>query len=187
MDTKQPASMRRSLSPLQWLARLESLCLANARNLPRQENTEQEWVGIGFRLGDMKLVAPLGEVVEILTPPALSRVPRTKPWVCGIANVRGNLLPIMDLQGYLYDRPAHISRRSRILVVDHEGLYSGLVVDAVLGLKHFVDAQRCEELPGGDERVRAYLSHGFRTDEEHWGVFSMHLLAKMPQFVQAAV
>ncbi len=174
-------------NPLQWLAYLESLCLKNARGLPQQELTEQEWVGIGFRLGDLNLVAPLGEVIEILTPPELSRVPRTKPWVCGIANVRGNLLPIMDLQGYLHDRPAHMTRRSRILVVDYNGLYSGLVVDAVLGLKHFVDEQRCDELPGDDARIQAYMSHGFRVGEEHWGVFSMHRLAETPQFLQAAV
>lgn len=174
-------------NPLHWLAYLESLCLEHARGLPQQELTEQEWVGIGFRLDGMRLVAPLGEVIEILTPPDLSRVPRTKPWVCGIANVRGNLLPIMDLRGYLHDRPARMTRRSRILVVDHKGVYSGLVVDAVLGLKHFREEQRCRELPGDDRLVHAYVSHGFKTDDEHWGVFSMHRLAETPQFLQAAV
>ena len=176
-----------SRTPLDWLAHLEQLCLSNARGLPQQEHNEEEWIGIGFRLGDLQLVAPLSEVAEILTPPPLSKVPRTKTWVCGIANVRGNLMPIMDLLGYLHDRPASLSRRSRILVVNHNGVYSGLVVDAVMGLRHFRKEQRCEELPGGDEHVHAYMTHGFKVGGEHWGVFSMYDLAETPQFLQAAV
>ncbi|HFD80124.1 MAG TPA: chemotaxis protein CheW [Gammaproteobacteria bacterium] len=174
-------------SPLEWLVHLESLCLKHASGLPQREENDDEWVGIGFRLGDLRLVAPLGEVAEILTPPGLSRVPRTKAWVCGIANVRGNLLPIMDLQGYLHDRPASINRRSRVLVVSHGGVYSGLVVDAVLGLRHFRPEQRCEDLPGSDARIQRYMTHGFRTGSEHWGVFSMFSLAETPEFLQAAV
>jgi twitching motility protein PilI len=174
-------------TPLDWLSHLENLCLKFAHVLPRQEQSENEWSGIGFRLGQLYLVAPLGEVAEILTPPRLSRVPRTKSWVCGIANVRGNLMPIMDLLAYLHDRPASMHRRSRILVVNHEGVYSGLVVDAVLGLRHFRDEQRCDELPGEDESIHQYMKHGFRVGDEHWGVFSVHALVDTPKFLKAAV
>jgi len=174
-------------TPLQWLSYLEQLCLDNAHGLPQQEQSDDEWSGIGFRLGKLHLVAPLGEIAEIMTPLSLSKVPRTKSWVCGIANVRGNLMPIMDLQAYLHDRPASLNRRSRILVVNHNGVYSGLVVDAVLGLRYFRDEQRCEELPGDDECSHEYMTHGFKVDGEHWGVFSMHALAETPKFLKAAV
>ncbi len=174
-------------SPLEWLFYLEQLCLKSARGLPQQIQSEEGWSGIGFRLGNLLLVAPLGEVAEILTPPALSKVPRTKPWVCGIANVRGNLMPIMDLQGYLQNRPSPLNRRSRILVVNHNGIYAGLVVDAVLGLRHFRDDQRCDEPPGDDGGIREYMRHGFKIGGEHWGVFSMHALAETPNFLKAAV
>jgi len=174
-------------APLEWLAQLEQQCLQYAHGLPQQEQSDDEWLGIGFRLGELQLVAPLGEVAEILTPPSLSKVPRTKVWVCGIANVRGNLMPIMDLQGYLYDRPATMNRRSRILVVNHNGVYSGLVVDAVMGLRHFREEQRCDELPGNDACIHEYMTHGFRVGNEHWGVFSMHSLAETPQFLKAAI
>ncbi len=174
-------------TPLQWLSYLEQLCLQNAHGLPQQEQTEEYWSGIGFRLGNLHLVAPLGEVAEILTPLRLSKVPRTKSWVCGMANVRGNLMPIMDLQAFLHERPASMNRRSRILVVNHNGVYSGLVVDAVLGLRHFRDDQRCEELPGDDECIHEYMTHGFKGEGEHWGVFSTHALAEAPKFLKAAV
>jgi len=174
-------------TPLEWLSQLERLCLDHAHSLPQREQTDDDWIGIGFRLGSLNLVAPLGEVSEILTPPGLSRVPQTRPWVCGIANVRGNLMPIMDLQGYLYDRPAVLNRHSRVLVVNHNGVYSGLVVDAVLGLRHFQLEHRVNELPGEDSCIHEYMEHGFRIGDEHWGVFSMYELAESPQFLMAAV
>lgn len=174
-------------TPLERLAHLEQLCLSHAHGLPQQEDTDEEWIGIGFRLGNMHLVAPLGEVAEILTPPPLSRVPRTKTWVCGIANVRGNLMPIMDLQAFLHDQTASLNRRSRVLVVNHNGVYSGLVVDAVLGLRHFREDQRCNELPGNDDRLQQFMAGAFRTGDRHWGIFSMYDLAETPQFLQAAV
>jgi twitching motility protein PilI len=173
-------------TPLGWLIHIEKLCLCNAQDLPQQHDDEDKWPGIGFMIGRLHLVAPLEEVAEILTPMPLSRVPRTKPWLCGIANVRGNLMPVMDLQSYFDDRPAVSHRRSRILVINHHDVYSGVIVDAVLGLKHFRHDQRCGELPG-DDRIRAYMRDGFRVGLEHWGVFSMHALAEAPQFLHAAV
>jgi twitching motility protein PilI len=174
-------------TPLEALHEIERQCLAHAHGLPQREQAEEDWIGIGFRLGDLNLVAPLAEVSEILTPPGLSKVPQTKAWVCGIANVRGNLMPILDLQGYLYDLPASLNRLSRVLVVNHNGVYSGLVVDAVLGLRHFRDEHRVSELPGSNPRIHEYMEHGFRTGSEHWGVFSMHTLAETPQFLKVAV
>lgn len=174
-------------TPLQWLEHLERMCLHNARGLPKQQQTDEEWLGIGFQLGDLQLVAPLNEVAEILVPPELSKVPRTKAWVCGIANVRGNLMPIMDLQGYLYDRAPSLNRRSRILAVSYNDVYTGLVVDAVLGLRHFRSDEQVDELPAGDPCVQQYMTHSFRGDGALWGVFSMHSLAVTPQFLQAAI
>ena len=175
------------MTPLAILKDLEARCIANARELPRQVEVREEWSGIGFRLGGLSLVAPLGEVVEILTPPGLSKVPRTKSWVRGIANVRGNLLPIMDLQGYLSGQPTQATRRTRVLVVNYKGVFSGLMVDEVLGLKHFLEEEKVTDLPTQEEAMLGYLTHGFRRGDEHWGVFSMHALAESPQFLQAAV
>jgi twitching motility protein PilI len=174
-------------SPLEILRDIERNCMAHAHELPQQIEIAEEWSGIGFRLGDLRLLAPLGEVVEVLTYPGLSKVPRTRSWVRGIANVRGNLLPIMDLQAYLEGRPATMTRRSRVLVVNHKGVFSGLVVDEVLGLKHFLNEEQVPETPVEGGAIAEYLRHGFRRKDEHWGVFSMYSLAESPQFLQAAV
>lgn len=173
---------------LQLLRELEVRCREHAHGLPRQIEIREEWLGIAFRLGEHRLVAPLDHVTEILTYPGMSKVPGTKEWVRGIANIRGNLLPIMDLQSYLQQGRGVVSGRlSRVLVVNHKGVFSGLVVDEVLGLKHFFPEQRTEDLPGSDASLAAYLLHGFQSGDDHWGVFSLKRLAETPQFLQVAV
>jgi twitching motility protein PilI len=173
--------------PLQLLRELEARCRRYARELPRQIEVREDWLGIAFRLGAHRLVAPLDHVTEILTYPGMSQVPGSKEWVRGIANVRGKLLPIMDLQGYLQGCSAVPGRLSRVLVVNHKGVFSGLVVDEVLGLKHFFPEQMTEDLPSSDPALTGYLLHGFYSGDDHWGVFSLKRLAETPQFLQAAI
>ena len=67
--------------PLQLLQSIEAQCRAHARELPRQIEIKEDWLGIGFRLGAQRLVAPLDHVVEILTYPGMSKVPGSKDWV----------------------------------------------------------------------------------------------------------
>ncbi len=173
--------------PLNWLAHLEILCARYAAGLPQQEETEDEWLGIGFRVGNLRLVSPLGNIAEILLPPALTKVPGTKAWVCGIANVRGNIMPIMDIHGYLHGRLAEVTKHTRVLVINHNGVYSGLVVDAVLGLQHFGPEHECLEAPSEYGEIEQYLVGGFRRDGILWRAFSMHRLAETPEFLQPAV
>lgn len=173
--------------PFALLVEIERRSRAHAAGLPRQTEVKGIWTGIGFRLGAETLVAPLAEVSEILTYPALSRVPMAKPWVKGIANVRGNLLPIMDLQGYLGRGRTPPDRATRALVVHHDGVLAGLLVDEVLGIRHFLEEERTGALPDVDEGVRPYVTYAFRKGGEHWAIFSLHALAESPRFLQVAV
>jgi twitching motility protein PilI len=101
--------------------------------------------------------------------------------------VRGKLLPVIDLNGYLHGRVTDVTGRTRVLVIDFEGLYSGLVVDEVLGLKHFTDDEYCVEDAGVDAYLKPYIDNGYRRGDQIWAIFSLSALAAAPQFLQTAV
>jgi twitching motility protein PilI len=88
--------------PVSILRKIEESCRACCTT-DQQHSVEScsEWSGIAFRVGDNSLIAALDEVVEILDMPKLARVPLAQPWVCGIANIRGNMLPVVDFSGFL--------------------------------------------------------------------------------------
>ena len=122
------------IDPVAILKEIEDRCRVCEAGFPRKAEVSNEWAGIAFRLGCNKLVAPMDDVIEILDLPALSNVPLTQPWVRGIANVRGSLLPVIDLNGYLGNEVPRVTNKTRVLVIDFNGIYSGLVVDEVLAV-----------------------------------------------------
>ena len=176
-----------SIDPLVILRSLEDQCAESAASLPDKVERDSEWSGVAFRTGDHHLLASLGEVVETLVYPSLTAVPNTFNWVRGIANVRGKLLPVIDLNAYLGNEPTAITRRTRVLVIDCQGVYSGLVVDEVLGLRHF-PVTSCRAVTGGvPASLSACVTRGFEMDGRVWGILSLSVLAESPQFLQTAV
>lgn len=173
--------------PIQLLQEIELQCINTAKGLPQRTDVKESWSGIGFRIGDINLVSPLKQVNEILHFPRLTTVPGTQRWVKGVANIRGTLLPIIDLQGFLHDKPLTHTSKTRVLVVKRDELSVGLVVSEVLGLKHFQDDEKVTSVSKFDEALRNYVHGAFRQGEDEILVFSMYALADNPHFFQVAV
>ncbi|MCK5639347.1 MAG: purine-binding chemotaxis protein CheW [Gammaproteobacteria bacterium] len=173
-------------TPFQLLLAIEQRSKDNAQALPQQIEQRDTWDGVAFRLGEAHLVAPLFEVKEILPCPRLTLVPGAKRWVKGIANIRGSLLPVIDLQDCINGEALTMGRSSRILVASYKGLAAGLLVDEVMGQKHFLAGERLAELPGMGEQAAAFLQGSFREMGDLWGVFSLHDLLESQQFIEIA-
>ena len=175
-------------SPFALLAAIQSKAAAYAAGLPAQEEAKEEWTGVLFRLRDTELLAPMSEVTEIVSLPEVANVPGVRPWVLGLANMRGNLLPVMDLQGYLFGQNSEASPKTRrLLVVNHAGVYAGLLVDAVIGMKHFWKDDQAVELPALDDAYKPYVEASFSRLGEHYAVFSPWRLASSELFLDVAV
>lgn len=174
------------LSPFEALANYERRSLAHVAGMPEQIEAPGLWRGIGFRIGQRYLVSGINEVNEILTPPALTIVPGTRGWLLGVANVRGNLVPVIDLKQYLEGERTQITDASRVLLVRQAGGSVGLLIDEVLGQRSFSEEQRAEAIGEDDERYGRFVGEKYPLGEMHWGQFSMATLVRSPDFVQAA-
>jgi len=176
----------RSQEPFQLLREIETRSQQKALGLPQKAEVRRTWSGIGFRLGEQWLVSPTDEVLEILKYPALTRVPSALSWVKGIANIRGTLVPVMDLRAFLEGDPIKLARQSRVLVIQQGGFTSGLLVDEVLGMRHFFEEERSPDMPGFSENLSPYLGGAFKQGNQVWGIFDMRNLAKSPRFLEVA-
>lgn len=172
--------------PYEHLRRLDERGQAVWRDLPAQQETREEWSGIGFRIGGYQYLAGMGEVTEILQPPDMARIPHTKDWVRGMANVRGNLLPVMDLAGYLGKGDIAINSQARVLVIDQEGVVAGLLVEEVLGMRRFYQEHWRAGESGGDAAAHSYVTGVFRHEDGVWPVFSMVALARDTAFFKVS-
>ncbi|MGB5305960.1 MAG: chemotaxis protein CheW [Gammaproteobacteria bacterium] len=173
--------------PVTILKAIEAACQECTAALQRQPEAANVWSGIAFRIGSSKLVAALGEVLEVIDYPEITRVPRTQSWLLGIANMRGSLLPVIDLQSCLHGKTAPLTQKSRVLVIRQNDVFSGLLVDEVLGIKYFTETDIVESGIAVDAFLHPYVSHGYSKDRQCWGVFSISALTQAAGFLQVAV
>ena len=133
--------------PFELLAELERRGRAVSRAAHRAGDRGSRVGGVALRMaGDLYLVAR-EETREVLgVPTGTTRVPGAKPWIKGLANVRGQLLPIIDLRQFLGSGVTPVTRNTRIVVVNHREIPAGLLVDEVLGFRRFAEGgvlRRC--------------------------------------------
>lgn len=146
-----------------------------------------EWVGIGFRIGQEQFVANRDEVREVLMlPDSMTRVPGAKRWLLGIANLRGHLLPLIDLKMLLGSGRTSLRRMTRVISVNHREIPAGLVVDEVLGFRRFMDNERIEKWQPTVVRCDRYVNGAYQRGQDTWPEFGLYNLVESGAFMQAA-
>jgi len=185
----QDAGSLRSLRdrPYELLCELDRRARAAAQGGSDATASGAEWVGIAFRLGGEAFLLAREETREVMGyPTAVTRVPGAKNWIRGLSNVRGQLLPIIDVRAFLGSGGTTVSRATRVLVANHREIPAGLVVDEVMGFRRFYEGEFSADLPPTLLRCERYLAGAFKRGAEVWPVFSVRGLLESQQFLQAA-
>lgn len=163
-------------------ARLQATATAGTSN-----DAQDVWVGLGFRMVGQQMVTPRADVREVLTPPDYTRVPGAKPWLLGIANVRGDLLPLIDMNRLLGGEATAIQRGTRVLVYNSNEAPAGFLVDEVAGFRRFSPQdQRHELVPDEGGALNPYLLGAFVRDGQLWLAISLSKLVTSALFQNAA-
>jgi twitching motility protein PilI len=185
----QEAITLRSLRdrPFELLAELERRGRAITASGGPEDAQVGEWVGVALKMaGELYLVAR-EEAREVLGVPApVTRVPGAKSWILGLVNVRGQLLPIIDLRAYLGAGPTPASRTARVIVVNHRDIPAGLLVDEVLGFRRFADKEFLTEVPTTIVNCARYIAGSFRRGSEQWPVLALRSLVEDQAFLEAS-
>lgn len=135
---------------------------------------QEDWAGIGFRVGTQRFLAAQDEVAEVLSPPRCARVPGAPDWVRGLANLRGTVIPLYDLGHLLLGTPTPVQSRNRYLVLADAENPAGFLVDAVTGLRRFSRAQMqsADGAPVADD-LAEFVTGVFTEGDELRPVFSL--------------
>lgn len=161
--------------------------LAKTRMVGRSSETHHQWTGIGFEVAGQQLVAPMGEVSEILAMPDFAMVPLSKPWLLGVANVRGRLLPLVDLARFLGLQSQSRLKNAKVMVIDQHGIFSGIVIDQVLGMMQFSQADYQARSIAQNSPFAPYNHGVFVKDTKDWFVMLLSLLFTNPDYLDAAI
>lgn len=168
---------------------IELLRLAK-RSRKSHDITKQEgnrWSGIAFEMLGQYFVVPLGEVAEVIYPPKYTYIPKSQDWVCGLANVRGRLLSVSDLPHFLTGKKSPFLPTQKVLCVNHQEHYIGLVVDQVLGIQHFNKNSFFAQAEDLNSALKPYCPGYFKQYQKQWHVFLLSRLLKDEQYMNASL
>ncbi len=186
IDNMNNGTSQSTVNPFEALVDYERRSLTHIPGMPEELESPGLWRGIAFRLGEAMLLSGLDDVNEILRFPPLTPVPGVKAWMLGIANVRGNLIPIVDLRALLEGEAERMTDKTRVLTTRVQGSLVGLLVSEVLGQRSFLEENLQGVSAHADSPISRFLSGEVEIDIRRWGVFSMDELCQSAEFMQVA-
>jgi len=140
---------------------------------------------LGFEAGGGHWLARLDGSGEVLQVPDIQRVPLTRDWFLGMANIRGALYGVTDFGAFLGQPPTARGPDNRLLLVGQPfGVNCALLVSRLSGLRSVADF--AAEEPAA--RLEAWTAAAWRDkDGRVWRELDTERLLAQREFLDIAV
>ncbi len=96
-----------------------------------EEKTANSIQLVSFTVGNEDYGVHIGQVQEIIRMTGITHLPQTEEYVKGVINLRGNIIPIIDMRTKFHMDSLEYSELTRVIVVNMNDKLVGLVVDSV--------------------------------------------------------
>jgi purine-binding chemotaxis protein CheW len=103
---------------------------------PQGEEYRQEVQLACFRVGAEMYALDIMCIKEIIRPQKLTMVPKAPAFIEGVINLRGTVLPVVDLRRR-FDQPVASDRKVRVIISIVQGSIIGLMVDEVAEVNRY--------------------------------------------------
>lgn len=161
---------------------------------------------LGVMVGHQSLLVPMQAVKEAMSLLEMYSVPLAKPWLLGMANVRGTLYGVTDLGYFFHGKPSQATSSSRILLLNDEvHAHVGLLVDQLIGIRRLESMRVIEEAVEQSSEAKSdsaivnssdldghseekYCSETIYEDmeQQRWQIFDVHTLVNGRAFMHPA-
>ena len=113
----------------------------------KDKGPEAKWeTWVTFSLDDETFALPVEPVRQVVRVANITRVPHAPRPIRGVTNLRGRVIPVIDLRMRVGLEPSPIERQSRVVAVSSRGRLLGLLVDAVHQVVH-IDLNKVQPPP----------------------------------------
>jgi len=110
---------------------------ARVQDSAAQEVSRQEIQLACFRIGTEMYALDILRIKEIIRPQRLTAIPKAPPFIEGVINLRGAVVPVVDLRKRFDQPQSSIDRDTRIMVCALAGKIIGLIVDEVAEVRRY--------------------------------------------------
>jgi len=93
-----------------------------------------------FQIENDEYGADINKVTIIERMLNITRVPKTPPYIKGVINLRGDIIPVMDLRTRFFLPEREADDNTRIIIIDISGISYGIIVDSVVEVLQFEES-----------------------------------------------
>lgn len=104
---------------------------------------------IEFAIEREQYAIEIQDIHEIIKMQDITEIPNVRPYVKGVINLRGKIVPVISLRSLFSLGEKEYTRTTRIIVVHHQEDTVGIIVDRVNKVTTFSDIQPPPERVGG--------------------------------------
>lgn len=142
---------------------------------------------LGVMIGRNRWLLNLQEAGEIVSVGSITQVPLTRDWFLGLANIRGNLISVVDFARFQGHAPTPIDKDSRIVAFAPAlSFNSGLLVSRVMGLRNVAEMKLHSDAPAAAEG--AWMAQRYVDNESQiWTELNLSLVVQDPQFLHVGL
>ncbi len=123
--------------------------MEDEKNLMEEEDTQKDKY-LTFSLGDEVYGIDIRVVIEIIGIQKITNVPEVPDYVRGIINLRGKIIPVVDMRLRFRREYREYTDRTCVIVVEINGVLIGLIVD---GVSEVLDIAEKNVVPPPDLRA----------------------------------
>lgn len=111
----------------------------------KQEETQIERC-LTFESGGLTLFLSTDYVIEILNDQTITHLPMVPHFVKGVINLRGQILPVVDIRLYMDKEPIEYTNKTCVIVLNIDSIPVGIVVDSVRQVMD-IDLKKVRPIP----------------------------------------
>lgn len=111
--------------------------LAGNEGAERREGARQEVQLACFRVGEEMYALDIMRIKEVIRPQKMTPVPKAPPFIEGVINLRGAVIPVVDLRKRFDQPPMEDSGKARVMICALSGKVVGLLVDEVTEVRRY--------------------------------------------------
>ncbi len=109
-----------------------------------------------FQLGKESYAVELLKVKEVITPPEMTPIPKAPGYVCGLMNLRGLVLTVIDLRKKLGIVPEKDLTQNAVIIFDLDDRMVGVVVDSIQKVLN-VSGDKIKPVPDAEAQANGHF------------------------------
>jgi len=130
------------------------------------ENKAATEIVLGFRIDDLGFLLPVSLHCEVVERLQVSPIPNVEPWFSGLLNIRGNIVPVIDLR-ILIGKADSIPKKRYLFAVDRGEKTVALWIDGYPQMLTGM-GQLLNDLPKLPDRLHGYVTNAYLHEGQLW-------------------